>query len=103
MDNTFIYGNGLAYAGSNYTISSSYGTTINNNETKQMKESTKELYKLTFINTVETEHVYEVLAESLEDAKKIVASGMYHSKDKTLSIDTELVSTEDCCGNEVEE
>lgn len=88
------------------TVSSGTGFSINNiknNQNNKMKESTKELYKLTFIKTVEMEYVFEVLAESLEDAKKLISDGVCASKEKVVSVDTELVSAEDSCGNEVEE
>jgi hypothetical protein len=110
MYNNLTLDNSRCITGSSFEYSQSvaygtYGTgAINNsNQTNQMKESTKELYKLVFVKTVETEYTYEVLAESLEDAKEMVASGMYGSKDRTLSVDTELVLVEDSIGNEVEE
>ena len=40
------------------------GVSINNFNNKPMKESSKELFTLTFIRTVTTEFTYEVLAES---------------------------------------
>ena len=73
------------------TVSSGTGFSINNiknNQNNKMKESTKELYKLTFIKTVEMEYVFEVLAESLEDAKKLISDGVCASKEKVVSVST---------------
>jgi len=87
------------------TVSSGTGFSINNiknNQNNNMKESNKELYKLTFIKTTTTEYVYEVLAEDLEQAKAMVERGAV-SDVRTLSEDIELFSAEDSDGNEVEE
>lgn len=97
MDNAYT-------AMSNYQGYKISGTgAINNNQNNNMKETSRDLYKLTFLKTTVTEHVYEVLAESLEEAKKAVENGAFSGDTKTISIDIELYSTEDSDGNEITE
>jgi len=82
----------------------SVSTAINNNNNKSMKESLKELYKLTFIKTQTSEVVFEVMAENPAQAKKLVEKGFSRcAKDEVIKVNIELFSFEDVDGEEVDE
>lgn len=74
-----------ALKGNNY-----YGCITQN---QQMKESKKELFKIVFKETIVSEHSYEVLAESEEDAKKYLGGERTVCAD-VQSSNSKLVSKE---------
>lgn len=64
---------------------------LSGSNNKSMKESTQTRFPVTFQRTTVEEFSYDVLAESLEDAKKQIEAGDLRNSSKTISVETKIV------------
>jgi len=76
-----------------FTTSGGVGDSISfiiNNNYKSMKETKKTKFKLVYQETKVTETTFDILAESLEDAKKKSEEGCGATSTETISVEVIL-------------
>ena len=93
MNGTIISGGGGGGRYPLFTTSGGVGDSISciiNNNYKSMKETKKTKFKLVYQETKVIETTFDILAESLEDAKKKVEEGDCASVVETVSVEVIL-------------